>query len=188
MKRRNTLRGPTVCRVKGHPLEYSVHLCPRSLGRELQAIFPSTVDLRSLLIVVTFQPTSCPLVTFTEETERQKNEKVEIFEQWAGAVVQRLAREGQWADYTDPVSGFPKLSARGAHAFSDVYAMEHLVTYELEQICAAGGGCRVVVHPKWKLGCYPATAFTTAPPDRLLSVLDELFPDSVSTVLQDSGS
>eukprot|EP00667_Euglena_gracilis_P022137 EG_transcript_24503 len=173
MKKRNTVRPATLIAFEGQPLEYSVHKCPRMVVDDVRRVFPDR-DLKaeSLLLILTFQPSTCELIAFTDEAQAQKDLKLQTFFDWANEFRERIEAAGYWADFTDPASGFPVHSDRGAHCFSDVAACELCLPYRFEHVCGPAGGCRVISHPKWRLAAYPATAFTTAPVDVVMCVLD----------------
>ncbi len=56
--------------------------------------------------------------------------------------------------------------------YSEVDGIEQLLTYEVTHVGTAGGGCRMVSHPKFGLDVYPATLFVAADTDELLRILD----------------
>jgi hypothetical protein len=177
MKKRNTLLPPTLINFEGQPLEYSLHKCPKLLEGEVRSAFPFLPpDYHDhLLLIITFQPASCELIEFTDEAQEQKDSKLRIFFDWANTVRSLLTSEGHWVDFTDPASGFPVHSDRGANTFSDVSACEVCLPYRFEVVSGPAGGCRLISHPKWRLASYPATVFTNAPPDVALRVLNS-FP------------
>eukprot|EP00668_Euglena_longa_P040494 GGOE01053316.1.p1 GENE.GGOE01053316.1~~GGOE01053316.1.p1 ORF type:complete len:229 (-),score=47.65 GGOE01053316.1:424-1032(-) len=173
MKKRNTVRPATLIAFDGQPLEYSVHKCPKLAVEDVRRAFPDqSLVGEALLLIPTFQPSTCELIAFTEESRVQKDLKLQTFFNWANEFRERVQAAGHWADFTDPSSGFPVHSNRGAHPFSDVSACELLLPYHFQHVCGPAGGCRVISHPKWRLAAYPATAFTTAPLDVVLCVLD----------------
>lgn len=62
---------------------------------------------RDLLIVPTFQRTESNMLGFTEDTEKEKDHKLEMFYLWAMSACMQLRKRGFWADFTDPCSGYP---------------------------------------------------------------------------------
>jgi|EP00670_Eutreptiella_braarudii_P005688 hypothetical protein len=173
MKKRNTLRAATQISFEGNLIEYSVHKSSRLLSDEVKVAFPiDTFDAKSLNLVITFQPSSCELIEWTDEAAVQKDLKLEIFVKWANDLRNKLNAEGHWADFTDPACGFPVHSGHGSQPFSDVSGCEACLPYRFHHISGSAGGCRVITHPQWRLACYPATFFTTAPEEALFGALD----------------
>ncbi|RKP14106.1 hypothetical protein BJ684DRAFT_15550 [Piptocephalis cylindrospora] len=167
---------PTIIQLPQNPalpLQYSIHACPRSFRRTLQLIFPSLPsgpDAPTLHILPTFQPTSCPILSWTPEAAAEKDHLLLTFTTWANRLTLALHAEGHWADLTDPASGLPVHTQQGPSFYPDVEGAERLLRYATVDI----GGCRLLEHPKWGSRVYPGTLFTTAPIRAVLSCMTEL--------------
>lgn len=176
-----TVVAPVLDRAR--EIEYSVHRPSAALLKDLSRVFLALPAGAPLLVVPTMQRSRVDLVVETPEVAEEKDRLLENFCQWAMAVTAELERRGEWADFTDPCSGFPVRarlappcalcdeltfvaqykSQRGASPYPDVSGAQLLLKYTVIQ----NGCCPLVSHPKWGTRCYPATLFTTAP----LSVL-----------------
>lgn len=151
-------------------LEYSVHVAPRGLVRDISSIFPG-VTLDGLRIIPTFQKASAELLEYGEVQAREKDRLLERFLEWASEVrTALLARDRDaWLDATDPASGLAYFGTAAA-PYSDVDGISRVTNYETTN----AGGCTVVRHPDWGFACYPATIFSTADKRVLLDVLDKV--------------
>lgn len=90
------------------------------------------------------------------------------FFDFASAFVDRIGSPpyAAWADYIDPCSGLP-MRTPGNTVYSEIDGMAMLLPYERLN----AGMCSVLAHPQWGTSIYPATIFTTAPPDAVAHVL-----------------
>ncbi|KAI7829190.1 hypothetical protein BX661DRAFT_170621 [Kickxella alabastrina] len=152
-------------------LQYSIHLCPRQMKRELRLVFPSLSGKENdLLIIPTFQKTKSSMISYDAETQIEKDEKLELFYRWGTDLVERLREKGFWADITDPMSGAALFSTSGPSLYPDVESAEILLRYRPFNL----GSCFVMSHPNWGTHVYPATAFTLAPADVVARVLADM--------------
>ncbi|TPX37198.1 hypothetical protein SmJEL517_g00819 [Synchytrium microbalum] len=138
--------------------QYSIHDPGRHMLREMRLVFPHLKESDRLLVVPTFQKAAHDLVAVTAETNRERNLLLENFYEWARRVCEYLVERGHWADFTDPASGYPMYSPRGASLYPDVDGTVHLLNYASDQ----AGCCRILLHPNWGTRNYPATLFSTA--------------------------
>ncbi|KAK3804591.1 MAG: hypothetical protein J3Q66DRAFT_362244 [Benniella sp.] len=150
-------------------LEYSIHISPRRMTRDLATVFPNK-DLSNLLVVPTFQKCHHDMVSWDTEIAKEKDDRLEDFVRWSTALHQGLERQGYWSDMTDPASGFPSFSERGRDVYPDVEGCQLLLKYDFQN----AGCCKILLHPAWGSKIYPATFFTTAPVEVLLKAVDEL--------------
>ncbi|KAI1306109.1 hypothetical protein EDD11_004853 [Mortierella claussenii] len=150
-------------------LEYSVHISPRRMTRDLATVFPNK-DLSNLLVVPTFQKCQYDMVAWDAVIAKEKDDRLEDFIRWSTAIHQKLETLGFWSDMTDPASGFPSFSERGRDVYPDVEGCQLLLKYDFQN----AGCCKVLLHPVWGSKIYPATFFTTAPADVLLKVVQQV--------------
>ncbi len=155
---------------KHSDFEYSVHLAPRGLVRDLPTVFPG-IDLAGLHVIPTFQKASIELLHYGEKESLEKDRLLESFLQWASAVrdALRIRDPTAWVDATDPASGLAYFGTSGS-PYSDVDGIMRVSTFATTNV----GGCNVVQHPEWGYACYPATVFSTAKTELLLQVLEEV--------------
>ncbi|KAJ1856879.1 hypothetical protein GGH12_000116 [Coemansia sp. RSA 1822] len=152
-------------------MQYSVHICPRQMRRELELVFPDVVGRKEELIVIpTFQRTQTSMVSYAVETQTEKDAKLHQFYRWSGEFVSRLRKHGYWADVTDPMSGMALFTTCGPSLYPDVEGAEVLLRYAPLNL----GMCFVLLHPQWGTHVYPATAFTLAPASIVQQTLDEM--------------
>ncbi|KAF9571269.1 hypothetical protein EC968_000765 [Mortierella alpina] len=160
---------PTMSCTTLATLEYSVHVSPKRMTRELTTVFPNR-DLSNLLVVPTIQKCNNDMVAWDDEIAKEKDDRLDDFVRWATALHDRLKRLGFWSDMTDPASGFPSFSERGRDVYPDVEGCQLLLKYDFQN----AGCCKVLLHPSWGSKIYPATFFTTAPTDVLLRVVEDV--------------
>eukprot|EP00761_Pharyngomonas_kirbyi_P009894 gb/GECH01009912.1/.p1 GENE.gb/GECH01009912.1/~~gb/GECH01009912.1/.p1 ORF type:complete len:322 (+),score=28.57 gb/GECH01009912.1/:1-966(+) len=145
--------------TKTQVLEYSIHIPSRALLRSIRHTFPNAPSTSTLLVIPTFQPTTCDMLDINEETEQEKDRCLHRFYRFAKHLCQQVhAREGLWADFCDPVSGLP-FFGDGAAVYSDVDGIQTVLGYSVDDY----SGCRVVKHPHWGSAVYPATVFVSCP-------------------------
>ena len=89
------------------------------------------------------------------------------FSEWAGAACEELHRQGFWANYTDPASGYPVFGERGGLTLNDVEVSLSLLKYPTVDL----GVCKMISHPRYKTASYPATLAADAPLDILAVAL-----------------
>lgn len=135
----------------------------------MKQIFPNMKNDKLLYMVITFQPSKCDLVDWSDEAAQEKDLLLEIFFEWGKRVCATLSGMGHWADLSDPCSGYPVIGERGGMAYVETLGAELLLPYERIQV----GGCEVVSHPRWRTAAYPATLFTTAPLECLYEALGQ---------------
>ncbi|KAJ2797911.1 hypothetical protein H4R20_005012, partial [Coemansia guatemalensis] len=152
-------------------LQYSVHICPRRMRREMGLVFPDVVGKESrLLIIPTFQQTQSSMISYEVETQAEKDAKLHLFYRWGAELVDRLRAQGHWADITDPMSGMALFTPSGPSLYPDVEGAEVLLRYTPFNL----GSCFVMSHPQWGTHVYPATAFTLAPAQVVTRILYEM--------------
>lgn len=171
-KRQATLQ-PRIESAKYVGMEYSAHLAPRRMARDLGHVFPDAPKT-DIIIVPTLQRAAMPLLEFGNEQEVEKDRCMHVFFTWARRVRSAiLAREPDaWCDVTDPATGRAHFGTPAA-GYSDVDGLTKIDTFPTEVV----GGCRVMKHPTWAFAVYPATLFTTASWSTLNSVLTEVNAD-----------
>ncbi|GMH39411.1 hypothetical protein BSKO_07309 [Bryopsis sp. KO-2023] len=143
-------------------MEYTIRTCPKRFAREFQAIFPD-IDPENALIVPTCQNSVNDLAATGEAVDKEKDELLEKFSEWATAVCASLQKENHWADFIDPCSGLPMIHKNYNCPYGEVEGMSVLLGYET----ANAAGCKIILHPRWGSKIYPATLFTTGPREAL---------------------
>lgn len=151
--------------------EFSVHIPPNSLRRELTSVFPDA-PISSLstpvCVIPTFQRSSLTLLEFGDEQAAEKDRLLERFFEWSERVIGALksVAPSAWADVTDPASGTARCGAQGS-IYSDVDGVVRLLRFDTLDV----GGCRVVQHPEWRFAVYPATMFCAADAEAVVRAL-----------------
>lgn len=146
-----TLLEPTISSIY-EDLEFSIHIPPGSLRRELKDVFPSGPSNGPNLIVPTFQHSQLDLLAFGEKEAAEKDRLLERFFDWSDKVRNGLYEKDSsiWIDVTDPASGLARYGAHGG-IYPDVDGCVRLLRYDTLDI----GGCRIIRHPKWSFAVYP---------------------------------
>ncbi|KAI7849487.1 hypothetical protein BDC45DRAFT_520486 [Circinella umbellata] len=163
---------PTRFQFKGSVFEYSAYSPSTRFIKEVESVFPhlNLQERKDFLVCPVIQQCVNDLVGATPEVNKERDDKLELFIEWGKYLVERLGSVGFWADVTDPASGFPVFGKQGPAPYPDVQATQALTHYDLQNV----GCCHILLHPSWKSHIYPATFFTTAPPNILMKVIDEL--------------
>lgn len=163
---------PTLSRTF-NDFEFSIHIPPKSLLRELTSVFPGAQISTNtpLLVVPTFQKSDVPLLEYGHKETVEKDRLLLRFFDWAQRVADAVNRldSSAWINATDPASGMAWRDSSGS-CYSDVDGIIRLLHYESMDV----GGCRVVAHPQWRFSVYPATLFTTASPEIITRALTEV--------------
>ncbi|KAI9207460.1 uncharacterized protein BJ171DRAFT_578579 [Polychytrium aggregatum] len=160
-------------------MQVSVHTPGRHLKKELALVFPelkNSKHLDQLLVIPTFQLSRHDLVAVTPETNLERNILLDYIYIFGQKFRDNIAALGYWADMTDPASGYPIYSDRGAALYPDVDGAIRLLKYQT----ILAGCCKVLRHPKWGTKNYPATLFTTAP----LPVVEQVLSAMISSNLE----
>ncbi|KAI8808860.1 hypothetical protein BJ742DRAFT_806657 [Cladochytrium replicatum] len=165
-------------------LQYSIHSPGRFLLRELFHVFSnvshpavreafcrfsggskageSGSDGHNFFVVPLFWKSTCDLVAVTGESNYERDILLECCFEFATRVKQLLSsdnKNGQeprcWVDFTDPASGYPVWSPRGASLYPDVDGGVRLMKYNT----VLAGCCKILQHPLWGTKNYPGTLF-----------------------------
>ncbi|KAG9306894.1 hypothetical protein G9A89_002563 [Geosiphon pyriformis] len=151
-------------------IEYSIHAISSRFTRDLKGVFPKVNDLEKCLVVPTFQKCVYDLVGTGPLIDKERDEKLEMFFEWGTAVCEILRKNGNWADITDPASGFPMFSPPGPSIYPDVQGAQEFLKYDVQN----AGCCHILLHPQWGSKSYPGTLFTTASPESLKQAISEI--------------
>lgn len=139
-------------------MDVSAHICPKIFIRELQFVFPAE-DLTDVVCIPTMQCARTDLVNIGDDIEAEKDRLLERFMATARVLCQEFIAAGYWSDYIDPCSGLPMLNQTCNKVFSEVDGAQQLLGYSVMN----AGCCKVLLHPQWGSGVYPASLFTKAP-------------------------
>lgn len=147
-------------------MEVSVHICRPPFIREVDMVLPNK-DLKNLLCIPTMQHAREDLVKVGDEIELEKDRLLENFMEFAKQLCNLLSKEGYFADYIDPCSGLAMITRDANKVYSEVDGAQQLLGYAVQN----AGCCKVLLHPTWNSSVYPASIFTTAPPEALTAEL-----------------
>jgi len=141
-------------------LECRFFECPTLLKRDFNSLFPAMDFSNSNFTVVTLcQKTVNDMTGWSEDVEAEREELLHSFFDAAQSMTDTLKGAGFWADFIDPSSGKPFLSAHtNATLFETDDRFRHL-GFEIEDL----GCCKVVRHHEWGTHAYVGCVFTTAP-------------------------
>lgn len=165
---------PRTPSLRWDQLEYSAHLTPRGLLRDVRPVFPDGPLADRVVIIPVYQRSSVPLIAFGPTEAAEKDRLLARFVRWASALRTAIALidSSAWADATDPASGLARFGRTGT-PYSDVDGMARVAVVATEIV----GGCMTMRHPEWGAACYPTTFFTNASEDvlaRALALVNEL--------------
>lgn len=141
-------------------LECSFFECPSLLKKDFNALFPEMDLTHTDFTVVTLcQRTTNDMTGWSEDLDKEREELLHSFFDAAQSMADTLKAAGFWADFIDPSSGKPFLSAHtNATMFETDERFRHL-GFEIEDL----GCCKVIRHHKWGTHAYVGCVFTTAP-------------------------
>jgi len=134
---RGQLAAPTLL---PNGIEYSVHVAPRSMKRDLSSVLPG-VKVESVLIIPCSQRAGLDLMNIGSDVADEKDRLLEAFVAWAEGARQKLfARRAAlaaaseisgadpcaqlWLDYVDPCSGLPTHTANVNTIYPEVDTFE----------------------------------------------------------------
>lgn len=177
-KKKATLQ-PRVASTTYCNLEYSAHIIPKPLARDLVHVFPGggiklnagdDYDSVNIMIPV-LQHSDIPLLEFGSAEEKEKDRLLQKFFEWTTLLKLGIeSRDPQaWVDCTDPASGRAHMGRTGS-GFSDVEGICQVDTYPTEM----AGTCRIMRHPTWGASVYPSLVFVNAKWSVVKEALDEL--------------
>jgi hypothetical protein len=151
---------------EGIEVEFSAHVPPRSLAREIPLVFSQCKAAAPPVVAPVFFRCACDLVTGNRgEADAEKDAMLERFVRWVlsarAALADRAGGEPAadaapvWIDGTDPASGRPLHEPSGPSFYPDVHGAQAVLGYRTYD----AGGCGVLSHPVWGTAVYPATMF-----------------------------
>jgi len=141
-------------------LECSIFSCPTLLKNDFNALFPD-MDFTNLhlSVVLLCQKTVNDMTGWSEDVDFEREELLHSFYDAAQSMTDLLKKAGYWADFIDPSSGKPFLSAHTSATLFETDERFRQLGLEIEDL----GCCKVVRHHKWGTHAYVGCVFTTAP-------------------------
>jgi len=141
-------------------LECSFFECPTLLKKDFNALFPGMDLTHADFTVITLcQKTVNDMTGWSEEVDFEREELLHSFFDAAQSMTDTLKAAGFWADFIDPSSGKPFLSAHTNATFFETDERFRHLGFEIEDL----GCCKVIRHHKWGTHAYVGCVFTTAP-------------------------
>lgn len=181
-------------------LEYSAHIIPKPLARDLVHVFPGGgITLQSIsisisdaidisiendipvvpdirdtpvnIIIPVLQHSRIPLLNFGADEEKEKDRLLQKFFEWV--ILLKMGIEAKDSDaWVDCTDPASGRAHIGAagSGFSDVEGICQVDTYPTEM----AGVCRIMRHPTWGASVYPTLVFAHARWAAVKEALDEL--------------
>lgn len=149
--------------------QYSVHTPNTFIQTHLDQLLPGwTAPVLSVLIVLQ----ACPftLLHKTSETELYKDKLRQQFFRLGVPIAHHLQTLGYLADLFDPQTGWPLLSKPGFVQLDDVAVVQSSLGYAR----IISGGCAIVEHPEWGHGVYPSILVSSAAPQVVAAVAEDM--------------
>lgn len=155
------------CSINNYSFQVNVFECQRPwLLAQLKLVYPdlpfpatprdttpTDTNLDQVWIVTTIQPLQNTGDWWSDQVEAEKQQRQQLFFQWAEGIARIGQSRGFWVDYTDPASGLPVKSRPGPSIWSDVEHLSRLLRYPTKDL----NGCQILVHPTWGEWIYPAS-------------------------------
>lgn len=146
-------------------LECVAQLCPQTLRRDIQELFPShDLSKDSLTVITISHRTSHDMSGWSQDVEEEREMLLAAFIKGAGDICDALSNSGFWADFIDPSCGKPYLSSHTNATFFETDERYRKLGFEIEDL----GCCKVINHHLWGTHAYVGSLFTTAPMDHPL--------------------
>jgi len=134
--------------------------CPTLLKKDFNALFPTMDFTNNNFTVITLcQKTVNDMTGWSEEIEAEREELLHSFFDAAQSMADTLKGAGFWADFIDPSSGKPFLSAHSSATMVETDDRFRHLGFEIEDLAC----CKVVRHHEWGTHAYVGCVFTTAP-------------------------
>ena len=137
-------------------------------------------DVPRLFVVVTFQHVVPSLIDYSADATEVKDTSRDVFVDFSEAFAHQLQAAAAaiggpgapvWSDAADPASGLAVSGECGPSTYSEVDAIEQLLAYDVQHVGTAGGGCRLITHPRFGVDIYPASCFAFCQRSVLLAAL-----------------
>jgi hypothetical protein len=149
--------------------QYSVHEpSPFMVSHRADLLPDWTVPIASVLVVLQHCPV--PLCEVTPQTRHYKDKLRQKFLGLAEALVHQSQLQGYCAEPFDPKTGYPCQSRPGSLSLDDVAVISSVLGYP----CLTSGACRLLQHPTWGDGVFPSVIVSTAPPEILEALVQQV--------------
>lgn len=150
-------------------MDYSVHPPSPFIQTHWQQLVPTwSQPVGSLLIVL--QSSLCSFLDPSANTTQQKQQLRQQFLEFGRVIAHQLQQKGYLAEVFDPCNGLPTLSPPGSLHLDDVAVVRNCLGYPTLPF----HGCIVILHPRWGGSTYPSTLMSSASPEVLQQVVDEV--------------
>lgn len=154
--------------------QYSVHEpSPFMVSHGTELLPDWTIPIASVLVVLQYCPVSLRKVT--PQTQQYKDKLRLSFLELAQTLVRQSQLQGYCAEPFDPKTGYPCHSRPGSLSLDDVAVIASVLDYP----CMVSGECRLIQHPIWGDGVFPAVIVSTAPPEVLEALSQQIFSSVV---------
>ncbi|XP_012223975.1 methylmalonic aciduria and homocystinuria type D homolog, mitochondrial isoform X2 [Linepithema humile] len=133
--------------------------CPILLRKSIEELFPGCLDVTSsqLTIITINQKANIKSMRWRKEAETEKLAKYFVLA--ASDICTKLKMVGYWADFINPFSGQPYLSARKGANLYETDERFRCVGFKVEQ----KSNCRIIMSDN-SLKNFIGSLYTTAPP------------------------
>jgi len=136
--------------------------CPKLLRKDLKELFPGEkFGGRSVSVLNVTQQTENDMAIWAQTAEVERRDLTSKFVNTALTLCTWLKQHGYWADFIDPDSGRPYLSAYTNSTLFETDERYGQLGFEIEDL----GCCKVIKHSKWSTRAMVGTIFTDAPLD-----------------------
>jgi hypothetical protein len=136
--------------------------CPKLLRKDLKELFPGEkFGGRSVSVLNVTQQTENDMAVWAQTAEVERRDLTSKFVNTALTLCTWLKQHGYWADFIDPDSGRPYLSAYTNSTLFETDERYGQLGFEIEDL----GCCKVIKHSKWSTRAMVGTIFTDAPLD-----------------------
>lgn len=157
-------------------VECVIQDCPELLKKRISPLFPmKNISKESLTVITLSQKTDNDMTGWNPDVEEEREALLAEFVEAAQEICKALSEAGYWADFIDPSSGKPYMSAPTNDTLFETDDRYRYFGFEIEDL----GCCKVVLHHKWGSKCYVGSVFTDAPStDQVLNDALGLFKKS----------
>ncbi|XP_050419237.1 cobalamin trafficking protein CblD [Patella vulgata] len=150
----------TVVPTPADLLECVAQVCPKTLCKDFQELFPDRDILNDPLTVITLsQKTENDMSGWSPDVEEEREALLETFMEGACEICTFLQQAGYWADFIDPSSGKPYMGPHTNASFFETDERYRQFGFEIDDL----GCCKVIRHHVWGTHSYIGCLFTNAP-------------------------
>jgi len=149
-------------------VEISIHQ-PTEFVRNNQGDFLPDWNQGVESVIIVLQQASLRLIGDSDSTQKEKDFLFSRLVDFGRGLTEKLEPQGYLTDMMNPITGKAMFSTPGKGCHDDIRVVSELLGIR-HYDC---GGCRVLVHERWREAVYPGVLMSSAKRDLIESVIEE---------------